>query len=59
MEMRCYSSLLNAGRLDHTKGSGCHNIIVRGKGTICGGGQVLAKKIIEDERARIKSFFGR
>ena len=56
MEMRCYSSLLNAGRLDHTKGSGCHNIIVRGKGTICGGGQVLAKKIIEDERARIKSF---
>uniref|UniRef100_UPI003FEE6BB4 glycoside hydrolase family 28 protein n=1 Tax=Gemmiger sp. TaxID=2049027 RepID=UPI003FEE6BB4 len=55
-EMRCYSSLLNAGRLDHTKGSGCHNIIVRGKGTICGGGQVLAKKIIEDERARIKSF---
>ena len=55
-EMRCYSSLLNAGRLDHTKASGCHNIIVRGKGTICGGGQVLAKKIIEDERARIKSF---
>ena len=25
-------------------------------GTICGGGQELARKIIEDERARIKSF---
>lgn len=55
-ELRCYSSLLNAGRMDHTKGPGCRNIIIRGKGTICGGGQVLAKKIIEDERARIKSF---
>ena len=26
------------------------------QGTICGGGQELARKIIEDERARIKSF---
>ena len=56
MEMRCYSSLLNAGRLDHTKGSGCHNIIVRGKGTICGGGPVLAKKIIEDAKAKPKRY---
>ena len=41
-----FNTLLNAGRLDHTKGSGCHNIIVRGKGTICGGGQVLAGHVV-------------
>ncbi len=56
IEMRCYSSLLNAGELNHKTGPNCRNIIIRGKGTICGGGQTLARKIIEDERARIKSF---
>ena len=55
-EMRCYSSLLNAGDMNHKTGPNCRNIIIRGKGTICGGGQELARKIIEDERARIKSF---
>ena len=55
-EMRCYSSLLNAGDLNSKTGANCRNIILRGKGTICGGGQELARKIIEDERARIKSF---
>lgn len=55
VEMRCYSSLLNAGELDSKSGANCRNIIIRGKGTICGGGETLAKKIIEDERARIKS----
>ena len=56
IEMRCYSSLLNAGELNHKTGPNCRNVIIRGKGTICGGGQTLARKIIEDERARIKSF---
>lgn len=55
-EMRCYSSLLNAGDMNHKTGPNCRNIIIRGRGTICGGGQELACKIIEDERARIKSF---
>ena len=55
-EMRCYSSLLNAGDMNHKTGPNCRNIIIRGRGTICGGGQELARKIIEDERARIKSF---
>ena len=54
--MRCYSSLLNAGDMNHKTGPNCRNIIIRGRGTICGGGQELARKIIEDERARIKSF---
>ena len=55
-ELPCYASLLNAGKMDHTAGANCRNIIIRGKGTICGGGQVLAQKIIDDERAHIKSF---
>lgn len=42
--------------MNHKTGPNCRNIIIRGRGTICGGGQELARKIIEDERARIKSF---
>ena len=35
-EMRCYSSLLNAGDMNHKTGPNCRNIIIRGRGTICG-----------------------
>ena len=33
-EMRCYSSLLNLGTLDHAAGPNCENVVIRGKGTI-------------------------
>ena len=56
IEQRCYSALLNAGEMDHEAGPNCRNIIIRGKGAIVGGGAELARKIIEDERARRKSF---
>lgn len=55
--MRCYSSLLNAGDMNHKTGPNCRNIIIRGRGTICGGGQELARKIIEDERAASRAFW--
>ena len=55
MEMQCYSSLINAGFMDHTKEPACKNIIIRGEGTIASGGQELALKIIEDERERLKA----
>lgn len=55
-EMECYSSLLNLGTLDHTVGPNCENIILRGKGTIASGGRLLASRIIENERARLKEY---
>lgn len=55
-EMECYSSLLNLGDLDHTSGPNCHNVLIYGKGTIASGGQVLALRIIESERERLKDY---
>ena len=54
--MECYSSLLNLGTLDHTAGPNCENVILRGKGTIASGGKLLASRIIENERERLKEF---
>ena len=55
-EMRCYSSLLNLGTLDHAAGPNCENVILRGKGTIASGGKLLASRIIESERERLKEY---
>ncbi len=51
-EMLCYRSLLNTGSMDHSKGCGTENIVIRG-GTILGGGNVLRKKTIEREKTAI------
>ena len=53
-EMECYQSLLNLGQMDHTAGPNCSQVLIYGGGTICGGGQPLAERIIETERARLK-----
>ena len=55
-EMECYSSLLNLGILDHTAGPNCENVILLGKGTIASGGKLLASRIIESERERLKEY---
>ena len=55
-EMMCYSSLLNAGELDHDKGAVCRNILIRGKGEIRSGGQKLGLAIIEDETEKRKDY---
>lgn len=55
-EMECYSSLLNLGTLDHAAGPNCENVILRGKGTIASGGKLLASRIIESERERLKEY---
>ena len=39
VEQECYRSLLNVGKLDHTAGPNCRNILLYGKGTISGGGR--------------------
>ncbi len=55
-EMECYRSLLNLGELDHTAGYNCENVIIRGKGSIMGGGSVLAKSIAKIEGERLKAY---
>ena len=55
-EMECFSSLLNLGELDHNAPPNARNVIIRGKGTIEGGGRELAFKIIENERVRLKAY---
>lgn len=55
-EMRCYSSLLNLGTLDHAAGPNCENVVIRGKGTIASGGRELAEKIIADEQEHLKDY---
>lgn len=54
LEGECYSSLLNLGSLDHNGGFNCSHVVIRGKGTIAGGGRSLAEKVIESERERLK-----
>lgn len=56
IENMSYSSLLNAGELDHNSGPNCSNILIRGKGEIRSGGQKLGMAIIEDETHKQKEY---
>ncbi len=47
-ETECYAGLLNVGTMDHCAGTSCRNVIIRGKGTIKGGGEELARVEKED-----------
>lgn len=55
-EMECYSSLLNLGELDASKGCTSTNVVIRGEGTISGGGRVLAERVMGLERERLKDY---
>ena len=56
IECVCYSSLLNMGSLDHDAAPNCEDVLIYGGGTIAGGGSILARRIIEDERVRLKAY---
>ncbi|MBQ8685422.1 MAG: glycoside hydrolase family 28 protein [Clostridia bacterium] len=56
IEMECYSSLINMGELDRFGGYNCQNVVIRGGGTISGGGELLSAAIIETERERLREF---
>lgn len=56
LEMECYQSLLNLGNLNHEDGCTSGNVLIRGKGTISGGGRTLAERTIETERVRLKDY---
>ena len=55
-EMECYQSLLNLGQMDHEAGPNCRDVLIWGKGAICGGGQSLALNIIEAEKKRLEAY---
>ncbi len=55
-ERQCYRSLLNLGKLDHDDTYNCENVIIRGGGTIMGGGWELAKAMAATEAERLKDF---
>ena len=55
-EMMCYRSLLNLGDLNHAEGPNCRNVLIYGAGTIRGGGQPLARNIIEAEKQRLADY---
>lgn len=54
LEMECYQSLLNLGNLNHEDGCTSGYVLIRGKGTISGGGRTLAERTIETERICLK-----
>lgn len=56
LERECYSSLLNLGTLDRNGGYNCRNVVIRGGGTVSGGGERLCWTTIETERERLKKF---
>ena len=56
IEDECYSSIINVGVMDKTKGYTCENVVIRG-GTIFGGGNELRKNIIEKEKAFFQELY--
>ena len=49
IELPCYASLINIGHMNHNDGFTTHDAIIRGKGSIIGGGASLCNNIIERE----------
>ncbi len=56
VEQMCYQSLLNLGDMHHDAGPNCRNVLIHGKGTLCGGGQTLALNVIEREKALLADY---
>jgi exo-poly-alpha-galacturonosidase len=56
IEMLCYSSLLNLGEMRHKGGYNCRNVVIRGEGTIAGGGRSLAEKVIAYETENLRDY---
>ncbi len=56
IEMMAYAALLNLGNLDRNDGYNCKNVVIRGGGTICGGGRKLAENVVEIEKVLMKDY---
>lgn len=47
LNMMCFRSLINIGELDENSGYNCENIVIRGGGSVIGGGNPLRSNMIE------------
>lgn len=56
IELETLSGLLNLGELDHDSGCTLRNVVIRGEGTIEGGGMQLAERVIAEERGRLNAY---
>lgn len=56
IETQCYRGLINIGELAHEKNPTTKNVIIRGGGSVFGGGKELCDVTIERERERLKDF---
>ena len=56
LEMQCLSSLVNIGELDKNAGYTTHNVIIRGKGKIVGGGNILSQNVIDSESLVLQEY---
>jgi len=56
IEMMCYRSLINMGELDKNGDYNCENVVIRGGGTIYGGGRELAENTIQIEKEILKEY---
>ncbi len=54
-ELESYASLINAGKLDHSGPANIHNLSIRGKGTITGGGRMLGDAMTTAHGLRSRS----
>ncbi len=57
-ERICYRSLINIGEIDRNAGYTTQNVVIRGKGTIFGGGAPLCNSIVNAERALLTESLG-
>ena len=55
-ESACFRPLIRMGVMDNQKGNDCKNVIIRGKGTVSGGGKLLCENIIKYEKNRLKKY---
>lgn len=56
IEADSYSALITAGAIDNASGCTTEDVVIRGKGSIVGGGVTLARAVIDSERERLKDF---
>ena len=54
--LQCYRSLINVGEMDEEKDCVFENVVIRGKGTIFGGGLPLSNSILQTERVLLKEY---
>ena len=56
LHMECYAALINIGHIDSQGGPNCRGVVIRGGGSIFGGGRALADRVIERERVLMADY---